>query len=55
MKSFKIAVAALYGILVLGLVGTIDYQDEIIEGQIYVNKVCRGEMIDYKKIQPECL
>lgn len=40
--------------VVLGLVGSIDAQDEQDAFEHYKTIVCRGDVPDYKELKPEC-
>jgi len=40
--------------IVLGLVGSIDAQDEQDAFKHYEEMVCRGDVPDYKELNPEC-
>lgn len=41
-------------IIILGLVGNLDYQDEIKREQNYINMVCDGFYPNYKKFEIDC-
>jgi len=41
-------------ILALGLVGNLEFDDEIEAAAHYKNLVCYGEIPDYKQLKPEC-
>ena len=51
MKSFLLVSAVL---VMLAIVGTMDYEDELAEEQRYVTFVCDGTWPDYKNLKPEC-
>lgn len=38
----------------LGLVGQMDYEDEILAEQQYIRDVCNGVYPDYEYLQPDC-
>lgn len=50
--------AALIGLvmflIVLGLVGNADYEDELAEEAFYVEMVCDGKWPDYKELGVTC-
>jgi len=54
-QNFKRAAIILYFICILGFAGEMDYRDAVFEHEFYIQKVCEGRIIDYKKINPECL
>ena len=53
-KAMKklLAVAALIG--VIGIVGTMDYQDELKDAERYATMVCDGRWPNYKGIEVDC-
>ena len=51
MKTL-LAVIAL--VAVLGIVGTMDYQDELKEAEHYAAMVCDGSWPNYKGIEVDC-
>lgn len=38
----------------IGVVGQMDYEDEIIAEQSYIRDVCAGVYPDYKYLEPAC-
>lgn len=52
--SFKTVfwIIALLGFL--GIVGQMDYEDEIIAEQQYIQDVCNGVYPDYLELNPSC-
>lgn len=52
MKLLLLAVAAF--LAVFGLVGTMDYQDELKEAEHYEEMVCNGHWPNYKTIELNC-
>lgn len=52
MKSLLLAAAAF--LAVLGVVGTMDYQDELKEAEHYEAMVCSGHWPNYKAIEVDC-
>ena len=51
MKSFLLVSAVL---VMLAIVGTMDYEDELREERHYSEMVCDGTWPDYKNLKPEC-
>lgn len=41
-------------VCLIGVVGQLDYQDEIIAEQSYIRDVCAGVYPDYKYLEPDC-
>ena len=39
---------------IIGLVGAMDYEDEVLQEKHYIEMVCAGHWPDYKDISPEC-
>ena len=47
-------VAAIGIVVVLGLVGRMDYEDAVAQEQRYTDMVCAGAWPDYDNRNPEC-
>tara|TARA_B100000519_G_scaffold66809_1_gene56736 strand:- start:588 stop:839 length:252 start_codon:yes stop_codon:yes gene_type:complete len=41
-------------LLILGIVGNMDFQDELNEERIYRHNFCSGVHPDYKNLNPDC-
>tara|TARA_B100000242_G_scaffold42787_2_gene25515 strand:+ start:1221 stop:1394 length:174 start_codon:yes stop_codon:yes gene_type:complete len=41
-------------LLILGIVGNMDFQDELNEERIYRDNFCQGVHPDYKNLNPDC-
>ena len=54
MKAWKGLFVTVLIFLLLGLVGRMDYQDELIAQQHYTDMVCAGHYPDYKELEPTC-
>ena len=51
MKSWFITILIF---VMLGFVGAMDYQDELLAQQHYTDMVCAGHYPDYKELEPTC-
>jgi len=47
-------IALVIFLIVLGLVGNADYEDELAEEAFYVEMVCDGKWPDYKELGVTC-
>ena len=51
---FRRVAIGIYFIAILAIAGEMDYQDTVFEHEFYIQKVCSGEILDHKQIEPEC-
>ena len=51
MDKMIVTVAAILFVGIIGLVGAMDYEDEVLQEKHYIEMVCAGH---YKEISPEC-
>ena len=54
MKRWQGLLLALFIVIALGIVGEMDYQDELVAEQHYKDMVCAGHYPDYKGTEPTC-
>tara|TARA_R110002153_G_scaffold174356_1_gene327542 strand:+ start:1346 stop:1513 length:168 start_codon:yes stop_codon:yes gene_type:complete len=54
MKRWQGLLLALFIVIALGIVGEMDYQDELAAEQHYKDMVCAGHYPDYKGTEPSC-
>ena len=54
MKAWQGLFVTVLLFLLLGLVGRMDYQDELLAEQHYTDMVCAGHYPDYKDLEPIC-
>ena len=54
MILFKRIAIVLWFVAILAFAGEMDYQDAAFENDFYIQKVCSGEVYDYKQINPRC-
>lgn len=50
----KVLLAVAAFLAIFGLVGTMDYQDELKEAEHYEEMVCNGHWPNYKTIEVNC-
>ena len=54
MEKMIVTAAAILFVGIIGLVGAMDYEDEVLQQTHYIEMVCDGHWPDYKEITPEC-
>ena len=54
MEKMIVTAAAILFVGIIGLVGAMDYEDEVLEQQHYIKMVCAGHWPDFNDISPEC-
>ena len=54
INKMIVTAAVIMFVGVIGLVGAMDYEDEVLQQQHYIEMVCAGHWPDYNDISPEC-
>ena len=54
MEKMIVTAAVILFVGIIGLVGAMDYEDEVLQEKHYIEMVCAGHWPDYKEISPEC-
>lgn len=54
MKRWQGLLVAVFVIAMLGIVGKMDMEDELMAQQHYTDMVCAGHYPDYKDLEPSC-